>query len=162
VEIIGSAGYLLSTFLVQKTNLRTDRWGGSVGEPHALRRGGGAPGARRGGDRIHPDLPHLRDGHARRRAGLGRDRVAGAAVEAAGANIISTHFCWHEAPVPTIATMVPRAAFTSVTGRLRQELTVPVITSNRINMPEVAESCWRAAMPTWCRWRGRCWPTPNW
>jgi 2,4-dienoyl-CoA reductase (NADPH2) len=62
------------------------------------------------------------------------------AVEAAGANILSTHFCWHEAPVPTIATMVPRAAFASVTGRLRKAVTVPLITSNRINMPEVAES----------------------
>ena len=61
-------------------------------------------------------------------------------MQAAGANIISTHFCWHEAPVPTIATMVPRAAFTQVTGRLRQHLSVPVITSNRINMPAVAEA----------------------
>jgi 2,4-dienoyl-CoA reductase (NADPH2) len=61
------------------------------------------------------------------------------AIEAAGANIISTHFCWHEAPVPTIATMVPRAAFTSVTGRLRKAVGVPVITSNRINMPSVVE-----------------------
>jgi len=61
------------------------------------------------------------------------------AIEAAGATIISTHFCWHEAPVPTIATMVPRAAFTSVTGRLRKAVKVPVITSNRINMPSVVE-----------------------
>jgi 2,4-dienoyl-CoA reductase (NADPH2) len=64
----------------------------------------------------------------------------GKAVEAAGVNIVSTHFCWHEAPVPTIATMVPRAAFTQVTGRLRRELKVPMITSNRINMPSVAEA----------------------
>jgi len=63
----------------------------------------------------------------------------GQAIEAAGANIISTHFCWHEAPVPTIATMVPRAAFAQVTGRLRKHLKVPMITSNRINMPQVAE-----------------------
>ena len=61
-------------------------------------------------------------------------------VQDAGAHIISTHFCWHEAPVPTIATMVPRAAFAQVTGRLRQHLRVPVITSNRINMPAVAEA----------------------
>jgi len=60
-------------------------------------------------------------------------------MEKAGVNIISTHFTWHEAAVPTIATMVPRAAFTGVTGRLRKELSVPVITSNRINMPDVAE-----------------------
>jgi 2,4-dienoyl-CoA reductase (NADPH2) len=63
----------------------------------------------------------------------------GKAVVAAGVNIVSTHFCWHEAFVPTIATMVPRAAFTQVTGRLRSELGVPMITSNRINMPHVAE-----------------------
>ena len=63
----------------------------------------------------------------------------GKAVVAAGVNIVSTHFCWHEAFVPTIATMVPRAAFTRVTGRLRRELGVPMITSNRINMPQVAE-----------------------
>jgi len=63
----------------------------------------------------------------------------GKAVVAEGVNIVSTHFCWHEAFVPTIATMVPRAAFTRVTGRLRKELGVPMITSNRINMPQVAE-----------------------
>src|SRR5574340_1856824 len=61
-------------------------------------------------------------------------------VEAAGANIVNNHFCWHEAPVPTIATMVPRAAFTRVTGRLRRHLKVPVITSNRINTPALAEA----------------------
>ena len=74
--------------------------------------------------------------------GLAWDEIVslGKAVEAAGANIISTHFCWHEAPVPTIATMVPRAAFAQVTGRLRKELGVPMITSNRINMPAVAEA----------------------
>jgi 2,4-dienoyl-CoA reductase (NADPH2) len=54
-------------------------------------------------------------------------------------DIISTHFCWHESFVPTIATMVPRAAFAGVTGRLRKELSIPLITSNRINMPDVAE-----------------------
>ena len=63
----------------------------------------------------------------------------GKRIEEAGASIISTHFTWHESQVPTIATMVPRAAFTSVTGRLRKELNIPMITSNRINMPDVAE-----------------------
>ncbi|MDP7639041.1 MAG: FAD-dependent oxidoreductase, partial [Candidatus Hydrogenedentes bacterium] len=61
------------------------------------------------------------------------------AVEAEGATIINCHFTWHEAQVPTIATMVPRAAFTSVTARLRKEIGLPIIASNRINMPEVAE-----------------------
>ena len=62
------------------------------------------------------------------------------AVERAGASMISTHFVWHEAQVPTIATMVPRRAFTGVTKRVRGEVSVPVITSNRINMPDVAEA----------------------
>ena len=62
------------------------------------------------------------------------------AVEQAGASMISTHFVWHEAQVPTIATMVPRRAFTGVTKRVRGEVSVPVITSNRINMPDVAEA----------------------
>jgi 2,4-dienoyl-CoA reductase (NADPH2) len=61
------------------------------------------------------------------------------AIQDAGANIISTHFTWHEAMVPTISTRVPRAAFTQVTGQLRKILSIPVITSNRINTPEVAE-----------------------
>ena len=74
--------------------------------------------------------------------GMAWDEVValGKAVVEVGANIVSTHFCWHEAQVPTIATMVPRAAFAQVTGRLRKELTVPMITSNRINMPNVAEA----------------------
>jgi 2,4-dienoyl-CoA reductase (NADPH2) len=63
----------------------------------------------------------------------------GQAIEKAGANIISTHFTWHEAAVPTISTRVPRAAFAGVTGRLAKELGIPTITSNRINMPDVAE-----------------------
>jgi 2,4-dienoyl-CoA reductase (NADPH2) len=139
VEIIGSAGYLISTFLVQKTNLRTDQWGG----PWENRMRIAVEAVRRVREAVGPDFivifriaaMDMLDG------GLAWDEVVSLAkaVEAAGANIISTHFCWHEAPVPTIATMVPRAAFASVTGRLRRELRVPVITSNRINMPQVAE-----------------------
>jgi 2,4-dienoyl-CoA reductase (NADPH2) len=139
VEIIGSAGYLLSTFLVEKTNQRTDQWGGSYE------------------NRMRFPLEIMR----RCRAEVGDNfilifRIAamdmlqggmswqevvqlGKEMERAGATIISTHFTWHEATVPTIATMVPRAAFTSVTGRLRRELSIPTITSNRINMPDVAE-----------------------
>ena len=64
----------------------------------------------------------------------------GQALENSGVSIVSTHFSWHESPVPTIATMVPRAAFTSVTKRLKSVINVPVITSNRINMPDVAET----------------------
>lgn len=139
VEIIGSAGYLISTFLVQKTNLRDDEYGGSYE------------------NRMRFALEIVEQ----TRAALGEDfiiifRIAAMdmleggmsweevvtlakRLEQAGVTIISTHFTWHESAVPTIATLVPRAAFTSVTGRLRKEVNVPVITSNRINMPQVAE-----------------------
>ncbi|MEO9617206.1 MAG: NADPH-dependent 2,4-dienoyl-CoA reductase [Parasphingorhabdus sp.] len=139
VEIIGSAGYLISTFLVKKTNLREDEYGGSFENMM----------------RFAIEIVE------QTRAAVGKDfilifRIAamdmldggmsweeiialGKALEKAGVTIISTHFTWHESAVPTIATMVPRAAFTSVTGRLRKEVDVPVITSNRINMPDVAE-----------------------
>ncbi|MFP5459968.1 MAG: FAD-dependent oxidoreductase [Gammaproteobacteria bacterium] len=140
VEIIGSAGYLISTFLVQKTNLRTDRWGGSWENRmrfpiEVVRRVRAAVG---------PDfiLVFRIAAMDMLEGGLAWEEVLSLAkaLEAEGVNIISTHFCWHEAPVPTIATMVPRAAFTQVTGRLRKELKVPMITSNRINMPDVAEA----------------------
>ena len=139
VEIIGSAGYLVSSFLVQKTNQRKDEYGGSYE------------------NRMRFALEIIN----RTRQAVGKDfilifRIAAMdmlqggmsweevvtlakRIEALGANLISTHFTWHESKVPTIATMVPRAAFTSVTGRLRRELDIPVITSNRINMPDVAE-----------------------
>ena len=140
VEIIGSAGYLISTFLVQKTNLRDDEYGGSyenrmrfaleiveqtraaVGENFIII------------FRIAA-MDMLEDG-------MSWDEIVtlGKRLELAGVTIISTHFTWHESAVPTIATMVPRAAFTGVTGRLRKEVNVPVITSNRINMPDVAEA----------------------
>jgi 2,4-dienoyl-CoA reductase (NADPH2) len=139
VEIIGSAGYLLSTFLVQKTNLRDDEWGGSWTNRmrfplEVVKRVRAAIGA----DSI---LIFRISAMDMLEGGLAWEEVLelAHAVEAAGANILSTHFCWHEAPVPTIATMVPRAAFASVSGRLRRELGIPVITSNRINMPAVAE-----------------------
>ena len=139
VEIIGSAGYLLSTFLVRKTNLRSDRWGGSwenrMRMPvEVVRRVREAVGERFILIFRIAAMDMLEDG-------LSWEEIVSLAqaIEAAGANIISTHFCWHESPVPTIATMVPRAAFAQVTGRLRKVLTVPVITSNRINMPAVAE-----------------------
>jgi 2,4-dienoyl-CoA reductase (NADPH2) len=140
VEIIGSAGYLLSTFLVQKTNLRSDQWGGPwenrMRFPVEVVRRVRAAVGERFIVIFRIAAMDMLDG------GLAWDEIVSLAhaVEAAGASIISTHFCWHEAPVPTIATMVPRAAFTSVTGRLRKEVKVPVITSNRINMPAVAEA----------------------
>ncbi len=139
VEIIGSAGYLISTFLVEKTNLRTDRWGGSwenrMHFPLEV--------VRRARAEVGPDfiLIFRISAMDMLQGGLAWEEVVNLAkgLEAEGVDVISTHFCWHESFVPTIATMVPRAAFTSVTGRLRKELGIPLITSNRINMPQVAE-----------------------
>jgi 2,4-dienoyl-CoA reductase (NADPH2) len=140
VEVIGSAGYLLSTFLVEKTNLRTDQWGGSFENRmrfpvEVIRRVREAVGS----DFILIFRIAAMD---MLEGGMAWDEVVtlAKAVEVAGATIMSTHFCWHEAQVPTIATMVPRAAFASVTGRLRKHLKIPMITSNRINMPDVAEA----------------------
>lgn len=139
VEIIGSAGYLLSTFLVEKTNQRQDQWGGSYQNrmrfPLAV--------IRRVREAVGPDFIVIFRIAAMDmlQGGMSWEEVALLAkeVEAAGATIISTHFTWHESQVPTIATMVPRAAFTRVTQRVRREVSIPVITSNRINMPDVAE-----------------------
>ncbi len=140
VEIIGSGGYLLSTFLVEKTNNRTDEWGGS----YQNRMRFPLQTVRRVRHAVGPDFIVIFRIAAMDmlQGGMSWDEVVLLAkeIEAAGASIISTHFTWHESAVPTIATMVPRAAFTSVTARLRKELTVPLITSNRINMPEVAEA----------------------
>ncbi len=139
VEIIGSAGYLLSTFLLAKTNHRQDEWGGSYENRMRLP----VTMVRRMREALGPDfiiiyriaaMELMEDGSS-------WDEVVtlGKAIEAAGATIMSTHFVWHQAQVPTISTRVPRAAFAGVTGRLRKELSIPMITSNRINMPAVAE-----------------------
>lgn len=140
VEVIGSAGYLISTFLVEKTNQRSDRWGGSWENRmrfpvEVIRRVRAAVGT----DFL---LIYRISAMDMLQGGLSWDEVVSLAraLEAEGVDIISTHFCWHESLVPTIATMVPRAAFAQVTGRLRAALTVPLITSNRINMPDVAEA----------------------
>jgi len=139
VEIIGSAGYLLSCFLVEKTNQRTDQWGGT----YENRMRFPLDVVRRCREAVGPDFIVIFRIAAMDmlQGGMSWDEVVTLAkrMEDVGASIISTHFTWHESAVPTIATMVPRAAFASVTGRLRRELTVPCITSNRINMPDVAE-----------------------
>ncbi|MBD1203782.1 MAG: FAD-dependent oxidoreductase [Rhodobacteraceae bacterium] len=139
VEVMGSEGYFLNQFLVAHTNRRTDDWGGSYENRMRLpvevvRRVRAAVGAdfiliyRISLIDLVPD-------------GSTWDEVAALAraVEAAGATILNTGIGWHEARVPTIATSVPRAAFAHLTGRLRGEVSIPVITSNRINAPEVAE-----------------------
>ena len=164
VEIIGSAGYLLSAFLVEKTNRRTDQWGGSFRKPHAFSGRGRAPGARRG--RADDFMLIFRIAAMDMlEGGMAWDEVVtlAKAVEAAGANIMSTHFCWHEAQVPTIATMVPRAAFAQVTGRLRKASAHPDDHQQPHQHARCRpKPCWRAAMPILSRWRGRCWPIRNW
>jgi 2,4-dienoyl-CoA reductase (NADPH2) len=139
VEIMGSEGYFINQFTSPRANLRTDRWGGSVENrvrlPVEIIRG-----VRRA---VGPDfivmyrlsMIDLVD------RGNTWDEVVfqGKAIEDAGVSIISTGVGWHEARVPTIVTSVPRAAFAFVTERFRKEVKVPVVASNRINRPEVAE-----------------------
>ena len=144
VEIMGSEGYLINQFLVTHTNLRTDEWGGSYANRMRL----AIEIVRRTREAVGKDfiiiyrlsIIDLIPG------GSSWDEVVqlAKAVEAAGATLINSGIGWHEARVPTIATSVPRGAFTWVTKKLRTELrtagvNIPVITSNRINMPEVAE-----------------------
>ncbi|MEF9902202.1 NADPH-dependent 2,4-dienoyl-CoA reductase [Streptomyces sp. P9-A2] len=139
VEIMGSEGYLINEFIVAQTNRRTDRWGGSYE------------------NRTRFPLEIVR----RVREAVGEDFIVvyrlsmldlvpggstldevitlARAVEAAGATIINTGIGWHEARIPTIATSVPRGAYTWVTKRLMGEVSVPLVTTNRINTPELAE-----------------------
>lgn len=139
VEVIGSAGYLISEFLVEHTNQRKDRWGGSYENRMRL----AVEIIRRIREAVGPKFIVVYRIAAMEllEKGSSWDEVVtlAKAIEKAGVTIISTHFTWHEARVPTLATMVPRAAFTGVTARLRKEVCVPLITSNRINMPDVAE-----------------------
>jgi 2,4-dienoyl-CoA reductase (NADPH2) len=139
VEIMGSEGYLINQFLAERTNKRTDAWGGT---PEKRRRFA-VEIVKRTREKVGDDfiiiyrlsLLDLVPGGQR-----WEDVVALAKdVEAAGATIINTGIGWHEARVPTIVTSVPRAAFTWVTGKLKPHVGIPVVTSNRINMPQVAE-----------------------
>ena len=139
VEIMGSEGYFINEFIVERTNHRDDQWGGSYA------------------NRIRLPLEIVR----RVRARVGKEFIIifrlsmldlveggssyqevlqlGQALIEAGVTIINTGIGWHEATIPTIATKVPRAAFSWVTAKFKQQLSVPVITSNRINTPAVAE-----------------------
>ncbi|HZP65857.1 MAG TPA: NADPH-dependent 2,4-dienoyl-CoA reductase [Rudaea sp.] len=140
VEIMGSEGYLINQFLVERTNRRTDAWGGSIEKRQ----------------RLPTEIVR------RTREAVGRDFIIvyrlsmldlvddaqswdeivrlAKAVEAAGATLINTGIGWHEARIPTIVTSVPRAAFAWVTKRLKGEVKLPLVTTNRINMPDVAEA----------------------
>ena len=139
VEIMGSEGYFINQFLVERTNNRTDEWGGSyenrmrlpVSIVRAVREAVGE-------DFIIIYRLSMLDLVA---DGSSWDEIVtlAKAVDAAGATIINTGIGWHEARIPTIATMVPRAGFSWVTARLKPEVSVPVVTTNRINTPAVAE-----------------------
>ncbi|MBL3705147.1 NAD(P)-binding protein [Sulfitobacter sp. BDSS02] len=139
VEIMGSEGYFLNQFLVTHTNKRTDRWGG----PYENRMRLPIEVVRRTREATGTDfiiiyrlsmIDLVPDGST-------FDEVVQLAqeIEKAGATIINTGIGWHEARIPTIATSVPRAAFAWVTKKLMGKVSIPVITSNRINTPEVAE-----------------------
>ncbi|MRV72851.1 NAD(P)-binding protein [Duganella sp. FT92W] len=139
VEIMGSEGYFINQFIAAQVNQRTDRWGGSLE------------------NRLRLPIEIV----SRVRAAVGKDFIIiyrlsmldlveggsdwdevvtlAKAIEAAGATIINTGIGWHEARIPTIATKVPRAAFTKVTAKLRGAVGIPLVATNRINTPEVAE-----------------------
>ncbi|XFE82476.1 NADPH-dependent 2,4-dienoyl-CoA reductase [Aquipseudomonas alcaligenes] len=139
VEIMGSEGYFINQFLVAHTNHRTDRWGGSYENRMRLP----VEIVRRVREAVGPNfiiiyrlsMLDLVEG------GSTWDEIVmlAKAIEKAGATIINTGIGWHEARIPTIATKVPRAAFTKVTAKLRGEVSIPLCTTNRINTPEVAE-----------------------
>ncbi len=144
VEVMGSEGYLINQFLVRHTNHRTDDWGGAYENRMRL----AVEIVRRVREAVGPDfiliyrismIDLIPDGST-------WDEVLqlAKAVAAAGATILNTGIGWHEARIPTIVTSVPRAAFGWVTGKMRADLraagvTIPLVTSNRINTPEVAE-----------------------
>ncbi|QIT55399.1 NADPH-dependent 2,4-dienoyl-CoA reductase [Aquisalimonas sp. 2447] len=140
VEIMGSEGYLINQFVAPRTNHRTDEWGGSFD------------------NRARFPLEIVR----RVREAVGHDFIIifrlsmldlveggstweevvqlGQGIEAAGATLINTGIGWHEARVPTIQTSVPRGAFSGVTARMKEHLSIPLVTVNRINMPDEAET----------------------
>jgi 2,4-dienoyl-CoA reductase (NADPH2) len=139
VEVMGSEGYLINQFIAERTNHRNDAWGGDATR------------------RIRLPIEIVR----RTREAVGRDFIIiyrlsmldlveggqqwndivtlAKAIEAAGASIINTGIGWHEARIPTIVTSVPRAGFAWVTRKLKGEVSIPLVATNRINMPEVAE-----------------------
>ena len=139
VEVMGSEGYLINQFIVSHTNKRTDRWGGSyenrmrfpVEVVKAVRKAVGE-------DFIIIYRLSMLDLIPQGSEWTEVVQLA-KAIEEAGATIINTGIGWHEARIPTIATMVPRGAFTWVTKKMKGEVSIPLITTNRINKPDVAE-----------------------
>jgi 2,4-dienoyl-CoA reductase (NADPH2) len=140
VEIMGSEGYFINEFLVRRTNRRTDRFGGDFAARMRLP----VEIVRRTREAVGRDfilvyrlsmLDLVDDGSSWEEI-----ETLAQAIEAAGATIINTGIGWHEARVPTIATMVPRAGFSWVTRRLMGKVGIPLVTTNRINTPEIAET----------------------
>jgi 2,4-dienoyl-CoA reductase (NADPH2) len=139
VEIMGSEGYFINQFLVKRTNRRDDEWGGAFENRMRL----AVEIVRRVREAAGPDfilvyrlsmLDLVDDGQSWEEV-----VTLAKAVEQAGASIINTGIGWHEARIPTIATVVPRGAFSWVTGKLRPAVTLPLCATNRINDPAVAE-----------------------
>jgi 2,4-dienoyl-CoA reductase (NADPH2) len=139
VEIMGSEGYLINQFIVSKTNKRSDEWGGE----YANRMRFPVEIVRRVREAVGPNfiiIYRLSMLDLVPNGSTWEEVVQLAkAIEAAGATIINTGIGWHEARVPTIATMVPRAGFSWVTQRMMGEVKIPLVTTNRINTPEIAE-----------------------
>lgn len=139
VEVMGSEGYFINQFLAERTNKRKDRWGGSAENRRRL-----AVEIVRGiRQRVGPDFLIIYRLSMADLVEGGQDWAEvvalGKEIEQAGASIINTGIGWHEARVPTIVTSVPRAAFTSITAAFRPHVRIPVVTSNRINLPQVGE-----------------------
>lgn len=139
VEVMGSEGYLINEFIAERTNRRQDAWGGDA----ARRMSFAVEIVRRTREAVGPQfiiiyrlsMLDLVEG------GQQWDEVVALAkaIESAGASIINTGIGWHEARIPTIVTSVPRAGFAWVTRKLKGEVSIPLVATNRINMPEVAE-----------------------
>ncbi len=139
VEIMGSEGYLINEFIVSKTNKRKDKWGG----PYSNRIRFPVEIVKRVREKVGDNfiiiyrlsmLDLVDDG-----SNWSEVVALAKEIEKAGANIINTGIGWHEARIPTIATMVPRGGFSWVTKKLKGEVSIPLITTNRINTPEIAE-----------------------
>ncbi|MEI2701611.1 MAG: NADPH-dependent 2,4-dienoyl-CoA reductase [Baekduia sp.] len=139
IEVMGSEGYFINQFLAPRTNKRTDAWGGSTENRQRI----ATEIVRECREQAGEDfiivyrlsmLDLVEDGQT-------WDEIVTLAkgIERAGATLINTGIGWHEARVPTIVTSVPRAVFTNVTAKLKPHVSIPVITSNRINMPGIAE-----------------------
>ncbi len=139
VEIMGSEGYLINQFACLRTNQRDDEWGGGIENRMRLAIETIKAVRAKVGEKFiiifRLSMLDLVEG------GNSWDEVVimAKAVEKAGATLINTGIGWHEARVPTIVTSVPRAAFTWVTERMKKEVAIPLVTTNRINTPEVAE-----------------------